>query len=316
MKGTCSKTDCGLKDGLGCDLGHPDWSTCPHFQETADGAAIAELGGLADDTSGQRLPWTGRALGLNDLSLASARAPAHLVGLVGPFNAGKTGFLTSIFAHLAKAGGIGSRLFAGSFTLEGWKRLKHYTVWPNARGPAFPPHTPDSAERVPSVLHLAFREEAKLIRDVLFTDAPGEWFTRWVKNQSADEAQGARWIAANASSFFFMVDREALAGRDGGKARYDTETLARLLSEHRRGRPIFAIWTKSDRPFDADAEKPVRQRLDTFFGDHQSFNVSVQTAAGLEVLGSLLDVRFETARTAVDPPTASSPFIAYGAATK
>ena len=136
------------------------------------------------------------------------------------------------------------------------------------------------------------------MEDVLFTDAPGEWFTQWVRNRSSDEARGARWIADHASHFLFFVDRAALAGPDVGKVRENTLALARVLADYKRDRPIDVIWAKSDLKPDEAVEKPVRARLADFFGPHQSWNLHVHDSACLEVLAQILKrprVTFEPA---------------------
>jgi hypothetical protein len=222
------------------------------------------------------------------MSLVSARSSAKLIGLVGPFNAGKTGFLAALFAHFAKVGIVGPFSFAGSYTLQAWARLRQFTEWPTSFGPSFPPHTPDSAERVPSLLHLAFRDGENPLRDVLFTDAPGEWFSRWIKNHSADNAKGARWIAQHATHFLFFIDRNALAGPTVGKVRNDTLQLARLIGEELRGRPIIVIWAKSDLQTAPEIEAPIREKLQKFFGDHPTFDMHVEDPRCLEVLQQLL----------------------------
>jgi len=127
------------------------------------------------------------------------------------------------------------------------------------------------------------------VRDVLFTDAPGEWFTRWIQNQLADNARGARWISDYATHFLFFVDRDALAGPEVGKVRQDTLALARVLSEQRRGRPVITIWAKSDLPCAPGVEATVREKLQKFFGDHPSFEVHAEDPACLKVLEVLLE---------------------------
>ncbi len=272
-----------------CEMGTRDFRTCPYFQIGTEPASGAESSTeTPDDGSGLRLPWTGRGLGLADMTLASSRGPARLVGLIGPFNAGKTGLLTAIFAHFATKGVVDSYNFAGSFTLQGWSQLKDHTTWPSPHGGMFPPHTPDTGQRTPSLLHLAFRRGGEMVRDLLFTDAPGEWFTRWLSNEAADNAAGARWIADNATHFVFVVDREGLAGPDVGRIRNTTLTLARRLSDSLRGRPVIAVWTKSDGRCDGDVEAPVRARLTELFGEHPSMNLHVQDAACVNLLGALL----------------------------
>jgi hypothetical protein len=126
------------------------------------------------------------------------------------------------------------------------------------------------------------------VQDLLFTDAPGEWFTRWVRNQSAENAIGARWIAEHATHFLFFVDRAELAGSNVGKARQDTLALARLLAENKRNRPIMAIWSKSDGQCNETVERPIREKLDQFFGVHKSRNLHAANPACLEVIADLL----------------------------
>ena len=236
-----------------------------------------------------------------------------MVGLIGPYNAGKTAFLTSLFVNFAKSAQIGSFSFAGSYTLQSFSHLKQYTEWPTNQGPTFPPHTPDSPERVPSLLHLAFREETQPIQDVLFTDAPGEWFTRWIQNQAAENARGARWIAEHATHFLFFVDRAALAGPDVGKTRQQIQTLARVLSEQRRNRPVYVIWAKSDLKRDIAIEALVRENLQKFFGDAQSFEVRAEDPECLKVLEQIL-MQTKTAPVGIRRPSPEigSAFFAYG----
>ena len=135
MKGKCSVQECGVKDGLACELGYIEMDKCPHFTKIEDEGTEGLVS--FDKVVGQRLPWTGRALGLNDIMLVSARSASNLVGLIGPFNAGKTAFLTSLFANLAKSGMIEDHLFAGSYTMDAWARLKQYTEWPESTAQHF-----------------------------------------------------------------------------------------------------------------------------------------------------------------------------------
>ena len=153
-----------------------------------------------------------------------------------------------------------------------------------------------------------------MVRDLLFTDAPGEWFTRWLTNEAADNAEGARWIADNATHFIYVVDREGLAGPNVGPVRHNTLALARRLSEHRRGRPVIAVWTKSDKPCDDGVEAVVRTRLTELFGEHQSLNLSVQDPACVKLLEMLLRDAPAVARPKTRATPASA-FLAYEGAT-
>lgn len=312
MSGMCKREDCDVAADLPCEMGVRDFrEQCQHYQvSTEPVAAIDSSTEPVDDGSGLRLPWTGRALGLADITLVSARGPARLVGLIGPFNAGKTGILTAIYAHFAQKGVVGNYDFAGSFSLQGWNQLKDHTTWPSTTGGIFPPHTPDTGQRTPSLLHLAFRSDGGTVRDLLFTDAPGEWFTRWLMNEAADNAQGARWIAENATHFVYVVDRAGLAGEDVGRVRQNTLALARRLNEQRRGRPVIAVWTKSDGPCDEEIEGQIRVRLTEILGDHPSFSLHVEDPKCLNLLELLIQDTPEPLRTKPRLVPASA-FLAY-----
>lgn len=311
MSGTCGRADCDVIAGLPCEMGVRDFRQCQHYRAGAESVAATNSSiEPVDDGSGLRLPWTGRALGLADMTLASARGPARLVGVIGPFNAGKTGLLTAVYAHFAQQGGVGNYDFAGSFSLQGWNQLRDHTTWPSTIGGIFPPHTPDSGQRTPSLLHLAFRQGGGTVRDLLFTDAPGEWFTRWLTSEAAENAQGARWIAKNATHFVYVVDRAGLAGEDVGRIRHNTLALARRLSEHRRGRPVIAVWTKSDERCDEEIESPIRARLREYFGNHLSLNLHVEDQKCVNLLELLLQDA-PTSQRAKSELLPASAFLAY-----
>lgn len=314
MKEICIKPTCGLNVGLNCDRGESNLAACPHYRPNAPAAAGATAEPPLVEGDAIRLPWTGRALGVNDMLLVSARSPAELIGFIGPFNAGKTSLLTALFAHLAKTGEVAGHDFAGSFSLDGWTKLREFTKWPAVHSHSFPPHTPDSSERVPSLLHLAFRKAGGQIKDCLFTDAPGEWFTRWVRNQGADDAAGARWIAENATQFVFVIDREGLAGKEVGLNRNNTLLLARVLSEWRRGRPLTVVWAKSNSTVNEEIEKPMRAKLQELFGDHLSLNLAVDDPRCLALLASALETRPRKSQVAA-PSATNSAFLAYQGAT-
>lgn len=312
--GSCKKVDCGLKDGLPCDIGHNDneLGKCPHYSPLIGSLTEQSHNSETRQELVHRLPWTGRAFGLGDIALVTSRSEPTLVGLIGPYNAGKTALLTSLFAHFSKAGIAGKYSFAGSFSLEGWKKLREYTQWPALKGPSFPPHTPDSGERVPSLLHLAFRNRIEQVRDVIFTDAPGEWFTRWIKNQSSEDSAGARWVVNNASHFLFVIDRSALSGPALGKFRHDILSMARVVAENLRGRKISVAWTKSDLELAPQIEVSVREKLADYFGEHPNFNLSVDSPNCLDLLIDILDRKNKVSKSEwIFIPKNESAFLSY-----
>lgn len=169
MTRTCSNENC-FADTT-CAIGHLDRKDCEHWQaqEREDGEAAAPI-----DVPTSDVPWNGYVLGTSDLAILGGRGQPILVGLVGPPNSGKTSLLAFVYMWLLKYGKLGSWDFAGSWTLGGWESVIQHSRWTGEPPPSFPPHT-SSTGRHPGVLHVTFRHrDSGVLRDVLFTDAPGE----------------------------------------------------------------------------------------------------------------------------------------------
>jgi hypothetical protein len=141
-------------------------------------------------------PWTGSAFGLDDLEWLAARSRPLVFALIGAHNAGKTTFLGASYVGLSRGMDVVGHQFCSSFTLGGWESLAAYMRYrPEGVGPQFPPHTANTGQRVPGLLHLAMRREDGVLLDALLTDAPGEWFDKWAANETQDAAEGARWVS-------------------------------------------------------------------------------------------------------------------------
>jgi hypothetical protein len=255
----CRHSDCFVPE-VSCAMGELDPWRCPNWigSQAADADALREVERLGTAT-----PWHGNALGTTDLPFVSARGRTSTVGLVGAESAGKTTFLAAIYSLLARGHELGQRKFAGSYTLGGWEAVAHNLRWSGITPPSFPPHTPRSAERAPGLLHLAVREPDDRSRDLLVTDAPGEWFRRWAIDRDADDAAGARWVAQHATGFLLVVDSEALAGPQRGDARTTTQLLAQRLGTEAGDRPVGVLWAKADIPVPAQ----MRARLASTFAE-------------------------------------------------
>jgi hypothetical protein len=186
-------------------------------------------------------------MGLTDLEPLFARSRVLLIGLAGMENAGKTTFLALLYSLLRRGQAIPGYRFAGSYTLLGWELISGFLTFQDGSNQvSFPPHTSRNAGRVPGLLHLALKDEADHLLDVVFTDAPGEWFNEWRSNQRASAAAGAEWIHRHGDGFLLFADCEELVGNNRGNARIQIQMLADRLVANLGKNPLGLVWTKSD----------------------------------------------------------------------
>lgn len=238
-KPACSKAHCYAPQAM-CILGD-DLSDCPEYQSTTD-----EEKREPEIVVGA-LPWTGLGLGADDIAAVAAVGRPTVIALVGAASAGKTTALAATFLALRRGESLGGSRFAGSFTLLGWQIISSNMQWPPHGTGGFPPHTTAVDKRSPCLLHLRLRNEIDgMIREVLLSDAPGEWFSTWAVD-SANSA-GAAWLAEYADAFVLFADSDALASTQRGKARADYEALARRLASAASGRPVLPVLSKCDVP--------------------------------------------------------------------
>jgi hypothetical protein len=266
----CSIATCFAPEAT-CALGHLNTSACSSWKSSGQQSNAAIQNG--DEIV---LPWSGRALGLTDIGFVAGRARPTLVGIVGPENAGKTTLLAAWYLLLSRGMASSHRYrFAGSFTLLGWEAVARSMQWNPGSTPQFPAHTASRGGRGQGLLHLGFREDTGLVRDYLFTDAPGMWFQRWAVNENAADAAGARWIFEHADAFILVADREALSGKDRGSARAALQLLGRRIAATRQGRPVILVWTKSDIQITLEIERAVRESVQSQIPDAAEFHISV-----------------------------------------
>ncbi len=226
-----------------CALGHLDRSACEHWKESEEGEADAAE---VSQKPMSDVPWNGYALGTSDLAILGGRSQPLVVGLLGPPDAGKTSLLAYLYMWLMQHGTLDEWLFAGSWTLGGWESVVQYCRWTSEPPPSFPPHT-SSTGRHPGVLHVTLRNPANGgIRDVLFTDAPGEWFTQWSRVPGHATAAGARWVIEHSDVLLLLIDSAALADPDKLPAtrRATRDLIERVAAGGQR--PLAIVWTKDD----------------------------------------------------------------------
>lgn len=270
----CSRSHC-YAPAVACNLGYSTFSECPNWKTDESGARQA-----SSTTSSTLLPWTSSAFGIDDLEFVSFSRRPILIAVVGAYGAGKTTLLVATYLMLLRGFSPEGYRFAGSYTLGGWENLASWLRWsPDGSSPSFPPHTPFGTGRNPGLLHLAFRTAHGRLRDVLFTDAPGEWFERWGFDADDKTAEGARWISRHADAFMILIDQSALAGEGRSDARLALNALVNRVADVKGPRPLAAVRTKTDVVLPDTMEQHISELMKRKLPSRVEFSVSVKGGA-------------------------------------
>jgi len=259
MTKKCSNPNCFVDDGESCANGHMALKECKHYNQGVTNTATDQTKPLEPSA---RVPWSGSTLGLSDLIALLPRTRSILVGVLGAHDAGKTTLLLGNYLNCLRGNSIANSEFCGSWTLGAWESLASWARFDTPeKMPHFPPHTPRGTSRAPGLLHLSLRRQNLSIRDVLLSDAPGEWFMRWAINENAPDAEGARWTVEHADAFLVVADSERLSGPDRGSARNDLRQLLERLGKHIGNRPVVLVWTKTDKKTLAELSPGIRNSI-------------------------------------------------------
>lgn len=306
----------------GCYEGEPDPTRCHHWHSAA-AQPTTPLPTATEEptpTTGMvRIPWSGNGLGLVDLANLTPRGRFILVGVLGAHDAGKTTLLLGNYLLLLRNGSLADVRFAGSRTLKAWESLASWPRFDDAARPvSFPPHTSRNAGRVPSLLHLALRDASGGFRDVLLTDAPGEWFTDWAINEHDPKAEGARWTITHADVFLVFADCQRLSraspSAERGQARSQLLRLLERLGSHAQDRPTVLVWAKSDHRPDEMVQDDIRQTLHDYLAN------AIEVESTTTELSSLAKVLWRAlsevwtprrARPVIEPVLDHRPFAAF-----
>ena len=310
----CQLDDCFFPS-TSCNAGLMDAAQCPNYRHQPD----QETSEVSPED--ERFPWTERPFGLKDLRFVSAVRRPHVIGMAGLEDAGKTTLLGMLFLMLYRGHRVMERAsFSGSYTLQGWENIARHLQL-NSSGPIqFPPHTTRSG-RFPGLLHLRFSTGHGSDRDYLLADAPGEWFSHWTVNVSADNAAGARWIAANADKIFIFADTKALTGPEMGLARSNLEFLIRRVQHNFRNDSVALLWSKTDIPRPKQLIASVDRHFKSCFPESPVYSVRIPDKnedadeTTLQALKDLFQWSFTSINTsaAVHWPESNNadPFLSY-----
>lgn len=212
QKFVCKKADCTATTTGICLLGKPTPQECEHYVPVVTGQTEEKGSEKAETLQEGRSFHTGSELGTSDTLQVSSGSYTHVVGLMGPYNAGKTCFLLSLYLMASRQLLPGGYLFKRSLTLQGFEdRARKLREWQGGPLPAeLADHTHLADDRRPGFLHLGIARNGEEI-DLLFSDLPGEWTTSLINR--AETAK--RWeFLKRADGIIVVLDGVELIGSD------------------------------------------------------------------------------------------------------
>lgn len=274
MAGNCSQPSCFPEDN-GCNVeGCINLSECKFYGKSE---LPKKEGKQTVDDNGHRISWTGNSMGLYDLNFLTASRKPIFIGITGVASAGKTTFLATLYCLIRHGETLGEFSFAGSLTLNGWEDIAWYLSWKSNAEIQFPEHTTNNSGRVPGLLHLGLKNKTGKTIDLIFTDAPGEWFDHWSNNVNSENAKGAKWIYENCNGFLLFADCDMLSGNKRGNAKRQLNQVADRLLENIEDRPLGLVWSKSDIALTKETKSQIVNHIEgTPFKHFNQFETSVQ----------------------------------------
>ena len=212
QKFVCSKADCTAATTGTCLLGKPTPQECEYCRPVVTGQPEERESEKTQTLQDGRTFHTGSVLGTSDMLQVSSGSYAHVVGVMGTQNAGKTCFLLSLYLMASQQSLPKGYLFRRSLTLQGFEdRARKLREW---RGGPLPEeladHTSLADERRPGFLHLGIAKNEERI-DLLLSDLPGEWTTSLINR--AETAK--RWeFLKRADGIIVVLDGVELIGNN------------------------------------------------------------------------------------------------------
>lgn len=309
MSRSCTHESCF--DDTTCALGHLDRADCEFWtkSDNSEDAPKEESSGLTSD-----VPWNGYALGASDLAILGGRGCPIVIGLIGPPDSGKTSLLAFVYMWLLKHGRLEGWQFAGSWTLGGWESVVQHSRWVGEIPPSFPPHT-SSAGRHPGVLHVTFRDPKGQICDVLFTDAPGEWFTQWARVPDDSTAIGARWVIEHADVLLMLIDSAALADpKKLPHTRHASRDLIERIGAVTPHLPVKVVWTKVDVQVPTHAKVALERAYGEFIPHADTMRTTVDNPEGIAkcFMAAILASQNSASKADISEPVLTlDPFLAF-----
>jgi hypothetical protein len=248
LRYVCTKPDCTIAATGKClELHEP--ADCPNAK-AATTVPTAEKPTTSGKVAARTFP-PATELGLKDALAVMQGGYAHVIGILGAHDAGKTCMLNAMYL-LASHAGLAPRFkFAGSLTLAGFElRTRRLRKWENGQLPdRLAEHTAHADPRNPGLLHLALSDSKHGSRrvELLLTDLPGEWTTGLI--EKAQRAERFEFLQ-RADGLVIAVDSKRLW--DAGQKHAELLNLEHLVDRLSdavnldRRIPIFFVACKAD----------------------------------------------------------------------
>lgn len=267
MTGKCSNPECAAP--ISCHEGNEKHTEC-EFWMILNAQKLKSKSPHKKEKKSY-LPWTGDALTIEELPKVTYRNTPIFIGVVGKADAGKTTFLAMLFTLLLRGVKLKEFDFCGTKTINTWDEL-YQKLRIQQEGVTFPDPTPAQYIRL---LHLALRNQSKRLKDIFISDASGEVFSIWSKNRNDANAENSRWIYEHSNAFILFVDCDDLINRKA-QAKTDIVDMAQMLSYDLRGRPVIAVWSKSDKKEEVHSiiQEKLQSELKELFDNYKEIDIS------------------------------------------
>ena len=310
----CSYADCQEdwnEKSPACLCGESDYKKCGNYLGALEKTETAAEPTAEEELEDIVLPWSSSSLGSTDLEYISAIQHPYIIGVIGQAKSGKTTFLATLYMLLRSGKTIAGYTFAGSYTLLGWEKIAQFLTFNTHKKITFPPHTSANMARVPGLLHLLLKDEDGIYKDIILTDAPGEWFTEWAKSAEDHAAMGAKWIDDVADAFIMVADCTAFKANVGKERHVLLQIVERMKNTHNM-RPIALAWTKSDQDLSQEVKERIFVKVAAQLPNVRAYELAVINRKSdkeiddiLVLIGSLLE-ESQTKRSSITEPSIKS----------